>query len=229
MNQIPLSLIKKELITNGEYSVRRYYVDSFFTRHASQFAEKNILDVGGKRKNKRGFFNLDTYNCNAQYVNLDKNTEPDFHCDARAIPTPSTSYDIVILSEVIEHLEEPAPVLTEIFRLLKPGGSLLATVPFCYHVHADPNDYARYTHLYLAEKLKEIGFENISIEKQGLCFAVLTSIIKFVDRTKAFWWGKWLSQVFLRNFEKWDDSVIVKNSPILSEYTTGYGITATKP
>jgi SAM-dependent methyltransferase len=43
---------------------------------------------------------------------------------------PDSSADIVIMSEVMEHLLEPKPVLREIYRCLKPGGHLILTVPW---------------------------------------------------------------------------------------------------
>lgn len=43
---------------------------------------------------------------------------------------PTHSQDIVVMSEVMEHLMEHKPVLTEVKRILKPGGIFLVTVPY---------------------------------------------------------------------------------------------------
>jgi ubiquinone/menaquinone biosynthesis C-methylase UbiE len=43
---------------------------------------------------------------------------------------PTHSQDIVIISEVLEHLVEHKPVLDEVKRILKPGGTFLVTVPY---------------------------------------------------------------------------------------------------
>jgi ubiquinone/menaquinone biosynthesis C-methylase UbiE len=45
------------------------------------------------------------------------------------LPFPDASFDCVIISEVLEHLHEDARALTEISRVLKPGGVLAASVP----------------------------------------------------------------------------------------------------
>ncbi len=46
-----------------------------------------------------------------------------------ALPFPAGSFDCVLLSEVIEHLEAPQVSIAEAARVLKPGGRLLVTTP----------------------------------------------------------------------------------------------------
>jgi SAM-dependent methyltransferase len=47
----------------------------------------------------------------------------------REIPLPDGSFDVVACLEVFEHLVEPHRAASEIFRVLRPGGTLIATVP----------------------------------------------------------------------------------------------------
>jgi len=49
--------------------------------------------------------------------------------DASALPFEPNSFDVVVCLEVLEHLFAPAEAATEILRVLKPGGVLVATVP----------------------------------------------------------------------------------------------------
>lgn len=53
--------------------------------------------------------------------------------DAIALPFKDESFDIVLLSDVLEHTSDPKKVARESLRILKKGGLVLSTVP--YHLH----------------------------------------------------------------------------------------------
>lgn len=82
-------------------------------------------------------------------------------------PVPDTSYDTVLCSEVLEHVGDPAAALTEIYRVLKPGGTLIVTVPFLGRLHEEPHDYFRFTKHGLASLLGRAGLEPISWKTTG--------------------------------------------------------------
>jgi ubiquinone/menaquinone biosynthesis C-methylase UbiE len=46
------------------------------------------------------------------------------------MPFSDNSYDLVFLIEVLEHVHNPQKALSEIYRVLKPGGTLIFSVPF---------------------------------------------------------------------------------------------------
>lgn len=229
----------RKLTTELWYTVRRYYVDTFYLNNINLFKEgASILDMGGKKLNKRGEFDIGKYNLEVLYANIDEKTQPDFLCDIKSIPVADESFDGIILSEVLEHVDNPDEILKEAYRLLRPGGVILICTPFMFHVHADPYDYCRYTDYWYDTTLHKIGFNNIAIEKQGLFFAVLANMIKIwcyelekVNRPKGKL-KKWLLDKFAFFFAKrafnWDESKLVKNNIALSSYTTGYGVICRK-
>ena len=49
--------------------------------------------------------------------------------DARRLPFPDATFDVVITSEVLEHIQDDVAAITEMVRVLKPGGRFAATVP----------------------------------------------------------------------------------------------------
>lgn len=65
--------------------------------------------------------------------------------DAHQLPFGRESFDCIIVSEVIEHLRDPGTFATEAKRVLGAQGRLVATIPFMFHIHADPADYVRLT------------------------------------------------------------------------------------
>ncbi len=66
----------------------------------------------------------------------------DLVCDISNIPEPDASFDVVLCSEVFEHLPDALKALDEFARLLKPGGKLILTAPFASLVHFAPYHYA---------------------------------------------------------------------------------------
>jgi SAM-dependent methyltransferase len=49
--------------------------------------------------------------------------------DACALPFPDASFDLVLATDIIEHVDDDVLALGEIRRVLKPGGRVLVTVP----------------------------------------------------------------------------------------------------
>lgn len=69
-------------------------------------------------------------------------SQVDIVCDITEISEPDESFDIILCSEVFEHLPDPLKALDEFSRLLKPGGKLIVTAPFSSLVHFAPYHYA---------------------------------------------------------------------------------------
>jgi SAM-dependent methyltransferase len=68
-----------------------------------------------------------------------------FVADGQAIPLADGSVDGAIVQAVLEHVLEPARVVAEIHRVLRPGGVVYADTPFLQQVHEGPFDFTRFT------------------------------------------------------------------------------------
>lgn len=53
----------------------------------------------------------------------------DLHADITALPMPDNSYDVILISHVLEHIPEDRAAMRELFRVLAPGGIALVQVP----------------------------------------------------------------------------------------------------
>lgn len=82
--------------------------------------------------------------------------------DGMALPVRSGSLDLVTAMDSLEHIPRDNAALAEIFRVLKPGGTLLATVPafgFLWSEHDEALQHLRrYTAAELTDKLRLAGF-----------------------------------------------------------------------
>jgi SAM-dependent methyltransferase len=65
--------------------------------------------------------------------------------DGTNLPLADESVDAVTCNAVIEHVSNPAGLVSEMFRVLKPGGFMQLMVPFVFPFHAYPGDYQRYS------------------------------------------------------------------------------------
>ncbi len=84
---------------------------------------------------------------NLRCINLDLDVygNVDVIANAQALPFKDASVDAVVLEYVLEHVPDSTLILSELRRVLKPGGYIYATVPFMQAYHGNPDDYYRFT------------------------------------------------------------------------------------
>lgn len=136
---------------------------------ASVHARGRLLDIGCGLKPFRPLFApyVD------EHVGVDHPDSPhalssvDVLATAYEIPLPDGSFDTVLMSEVLEHLEEPQAALSEAFRLLAPGGKLILTTPFIWVLHEEPRDFYRYSPYGLRYLLSGAGFDVVDVIPVG--------------------------------------------------------------
>lgn len=106
----------------------------------------------------------------------------DIISDVTAIPRPDGSFDAVLCTEVIEHIVNPIEAIKEFARLLKPGGQLLLTAPFCSMTHFAPyHFYSGYNRFFYETVLSQQGFDIAEMEENGNYFEYLAQELKRVE------------------------------------------------
>jgi SAM-dependent methyltransferase len=102
-----------------------------------------VLDIGGgKIETNHSYSDLFP---NRHTFDVDPERKPDTVGDAHSLPFEDNSFGHIICTEVLEHLHTPQKAVDEMYRVLKPEGSLILTTRFVYPLHDVPNDYFRYT------------------------------------------------------------------------------------
>jgi SAM-dependent methyltransferase len=219
----------------GPGTLRRSYVDDFLTRHIARIPPgSRVLDLGGHRLEKRGRFNLDLCDVQPVYADLSAAHAPHVQTDANRLPFQDGVFDVVICSELLEHVYEPAAVLREVHRVLSQRGTLLVCAPFLHRVHADPEDYARYTARFWRRVLAETGFAVEAVEQQGLFFSVAADLIgQYLSGSGLPGWLARLLRPYGSALRRWavrkEGAARVRANPFLASFATGFGAMARKP
>lgn len=93
-----------------------------------------------------------------EYVGCDMREGPgvDRIEDLAQLTLPDESVETIVCVETLEHCFHVERAVGEMLRVLKPGGLLLISTPFQFHIHSYPDDYWRLTPSCLARLLAEL-------------------------------------------------------------------------
>jgi SAM-dependent methyltransferase len=164
-------------------SLRDYvlYFEASIERAVTSFAESlpagaSVLDAGAGEGQYADRFTRQRYTGvdlgigdNAwNYAKLDA------IADLLALPFRDDTFDGAINVVTLEHVKEPARVIEELHRVLKPGGRVLVIVPHEWEEHQTPHDYFRYTRYGMKYLLEHAGFGEIQIEPVGGYFRLMS-------------------------------------------------------
>jgi SAM-dependent methyltransferase len=142
------------------------HLDRDLSGALARFACGRVLDVGcGGRPYERRM------PAGARYVGVDvpasRASRPDCWALAEGLPFAAGSFDLVLCTQVLEHLPDPASATKELARVLRPGGVLALTAPQSWCLHEEPFDYFRFTRYGLAHLARSAGLEVVEVRRQG--------------------------------------------------------------
>ena len=98
--------------------------------------------------------------------------------DACRLPFRATCFDVVLFSEVVEHVSQSDIVFREIARVLKPHGVLLLTWPFIQPMHELPHDNVRYTEFGMKQLIDGAGLRIETLARRGDVLCVLFAVVE---------------------------------------------------
>ncbi|MDD2654848.1 MAG: methyltransferase domain-containing protein [Candidatus Omnitrophica bacterium] len=152
------------------------------TREIMVYAQKYIkgraLDLGAGSGKYRNIIKQNA----KEYVAFDmapgKNI--DIVGDALNLPFNENTFDTVVSTQVLEHVEKPWVMAKEIGRVLKQGGICIITAPFLEPYHQDPGDFFRYSTQGIQSLFRNENFEVIECATCGSLFSVISEFFRFL-------------------------------------------------
>lgn len=139
-----------------------------------------ILDAGAGKCPYKKMFSYADYESTDINKSSDKNLKEQhsFICSLDNIPKKDNFYNIIICTQVLEHVEFPQKVINEFYRVLKPGGKLFLTAPQSAPIHEAPYNFYNFTLFGLKSLFVNAGFKVISIKPKGGFFWCLGDLIR---------------------------------------------------
>ena len=154
-------------------------------QYASRYLKGNLIDIGcGTKPYKDLLAPYVTLHIGVDHLaSMHKKSNIDQVGTAYQIPADNASFDSAICTAVLEHLEEPEQALRECYRVLKPGGVAIYSVPFIWHLRyvpvrqegqemssrkeikiPSPRDFYRYSTHGLKYLFEKVGFQIIELK-----------------------------------------------------------------
>jgi SAM-dependent methyltransferase len=96
--------------------------------------------------------------------------------NALRLPLRDGCADTVLCTQVLEHVQEPAVLLSEARRVLRPDGALILTAPLTWAEHGAPHDFYRYTRYGLHHLLQRAGFRQHTLIPMDGLYATLAQV-----------------------------------------------------
>lgn len=140
-----------------------------------------VADVGCGEQPWRGMIAA----CGAEYVGIDVTQNAmgtvDLVAPITQVPLPDASFDVILCTEVLEHVSDSRGALGELRRLCVPGGVVVVTTPFTYPLHEEPFDFVRLT----PHQIRTLG------EAVGLEVALLQLVGNEIEGMAVLWNNLW--------------------------------------
>lgn len=164
---------------SGEAPYERVPILDFVMEVAAQTApDASVLDLGAGDTPYRELFEHTRYVTHDWAQSLHPGAgDADVVAPADALPIDAASFELVLCTQVLEHVPDPGAVLAECFRVLAPGGTLALTVPLLWELHELPHDYYRYTEQGVRHLLEKTGFVDLRVTARSDGFSALAQLM----------------------------------------------------
>jgi len=175
-NLARLENVEKVKTTNTNYLVYLYFHRDLNTA-IQKYAKGKLLDIGCGNKPYEVWcreFVTEYIGCDIVQSSANK---VDVLSQANQIPLEMESFDTILSTQAIEHIEDYQGMLNEAYRLLKPNGYFILSGPMYWYLHEEPYDFFRFTKHGFKYVLEKAGFEVCEIVSNGGAWATLGQVL----------------------------------------------------
>jgi SAM-dependent methyltransferase len=151
----------------------------------SKYASGTLVDIGcGEKPYARMTQGLVTKHVGVDHPDTEHaRGNIDVFATAYETTLPDASADTVLCTVVLEHLERPQDAVREMYRILKPGGCVILSAPFFWHLHEEPRDFFRYTRCGLEYLFNDAAFQIVELKAlSGFIVTFGQELCYFIER-----------------------------------------------
>lgn len=145
----------------------RKELEKFLARYVF---DGKVLDIGAGGSSYHKFFP------NRITLDVDETRKPDIVGDAQKLPFEDNSFEMILCTEVLEHIPDPVMAIKEMKRVLKPEGKLVLSTRFVFPIHDAPGDYWRFTKYGLLKLFAD--WEVLEIMAEAPSFKTLAILVQ---------------------------------------------------
>jgi SAM-dependent methyltransferase len=204
------------------------HIAAFYDIIIKKYVQGSLLDLGcGKVPLYEAYKPYIKENICADWEKtLHKNSHIDIYANLNiTLPFDDNTFDTIILSDVLEHIEDPNLLWKEMNRVLKESGFLILNVPFNYWIHESPHDFHRFTRFALEKAAVKSNFKVLELyEFGGSLEVLLDTTLKFSNGKRIL--GRLLPLIFNKSYIYFKKRNL-KNINY-SNMTLGYGLVVQK-
>ncbi len=185
--------------------------------------KSRMLDVGCAHKPYYPFF----AESGCEYVGVDIYDGPfvdKVWPPRERMPFDDASFDIAISTQVLEHTSDPATIIAETYRVLKPGGKVFFSMPFAWEEHDYPSDFWRFAE----QGLRKIfgDFTEVDVRPVGNSRQCLVELRNLLEHRchKPSWCldcktslRNWLAEHFRKNSKTAQDFALPSNYAVIAK------------
>jgi len=174
----------------------RYSIFSKTKKLCSQYLSGVVLEIGaGGNYLKEDFKAI--YD---EWISLDydlRSDSIDIRGDGQLLPFKNEMFDTIISIDVLEHVPNPEKFVSEMFRVIKPGGTVILSTPFFFYLHEEPYDFFRFSKYGLRTIFERNEFIVVDVIPTAGVISIIGLLIS-IFITRIFKFSTGLLKIFLK-------------------------------